>query len=109
MNQPLADHFAMVRERPGMFLPLHTVTAASAYVSGVLHDDVALIRSFNRWFGETYHGRPELAFWSAITGELINDTRNVALDLLTPEQDSQGVDRLFALLEEFLEQPELST
>ena len=72
---------------------------------GVMHDRIELMRDFNRWFGNTYHGRPELAFWEAITGELIGSRSNSTLDTLTEEQNRQAVERLFALLQEFLAQP----
>ena len=61
-----------------------------------------LDRDFSRWFGENQHGRPELAFWGAITGELVGDTSSAALDQLTDHQNADGIARLFALLDSFL-------
>jgi len=105
MNGSLAAHFALVSKRPMMFLPEHTLSAASAYVTGAMHNQIDLLRAFNQWFGEKHHGRPELAFWGGITGELIGDTTHHALSVLTDDENITAVERLFALLDDFLTRP----
>ena len=85
-----------------MYFPCVSLAAASSYAMGCLRGQNDLDRQFSHWYGETHHGRPELAFWGGITQELVGDSSTEALADLTPEQNDRGIARFFDLLAEFL-------